>query len=97
MSTIIGKLNTLHNSSCSKSKGDLPMSNLNNINLNLELGQEILVGNNNERAKITKIEYHDKTGEININTTRGPRKVLTFRLCEDRYSGAYENPADKYR
>jgi hypothetical protein len=79
-----GKLNTLHNSSCSKSKGDLPMSNLNNINLNLELGQEILVGNN-------------KTGEININTTRGPRKVLTFRLCEDRYSGAYENPADKYR
>jgi hypothetical protein len=97
LSTIIGKLNTLHNSSCSKSKGDLPMSNLNNINLNLELGQEILVGNNNERAKITKIEYHDKTGEININTTRGPRKVLTFRLCEDRYSGAYENPADKYR
>jgi hypothetical protein len=97
LSTIIGKLNTIHNSSCSKSKGDLPMSNLNNINLNLELGQEILVGNNNERAKITKIEYHDKTGEININTTRGPRKVLTFRLCEDRYSGAYENPADKYR
>ena len=97
MSTIIGKLNTIHNSSCSKSKGDLPMSNLNNINLNLELGQEILVGNNNERAKITKIEYHDKTGEININTTRGPRKVLTFRLCEDRYSGAYENPADKDR
>lgn len=92
-----GKLNTLHNSSCSKSKGDLPMSKLNNINLNLELGQEILVGQNNERAKITKIEYHDKTGEININTTRGPRKVLTFRLCEDRYSGAYENPADKYR
>ena len=97
LSMVNGKLNTLHNSSCSKSKGDLPMSNLNNINLNLELGQEILVGNNNERAKITKIEYHDKTGEININTTRGPRKVLTFRLCEERYSGAYENPADKYR
>jgi len=28
---------------------------LKNINLNLELGQEILVGQNGERAKITKI------------------------------------------
>jgi len=74
-----------------------PMSTLRNISLNLELGQEILVGKNDERAKITKIEYHDKTGEININTTRGPRKVLTFRLAEDRYSGACDNPADKYR
>ena len=73
------------------------MSTLRNINLNLELGQEILVGQNNERAKITKIEYHDKTGEININTTRGPRKVLTFRLAEDSYSGAFDNPADRYR
>jgi hypothetical protein len=73
------------------------MSTLKNISLNLELGQEILGGQNNERATITKIEYHDKTGEININTTRGPRKVLTFRLCEDTYSGAYDNPADKYR
>lgn len=69
---------------------------LKNINLNLELGQEILVGPNNDRAKITKIEYHEKTGEININTTRGPRKVLTFRLCEQD-EGNYENPADKYR
>jgi len=73
------------------------MSRLSKLDLSLELGQEILVGQNNERAKITKIEYHDKTGEININTTRGPRKVLTFRLCQDSYSGAYENPADKYR
>lgn len=77
--------------------GDFSMSTLKNISLNLEIGQEILVGQNDERAKITKIEYHDKTGEININTTKGPRKVLTFRLIEDRYSGAYENPADKYR
>ena len=73
------------------------MSTLRNISLSLELGQEILVGQNNERAKITKIEYHEKTGEININTTRGPRKALTFRLCEDSYSGACDNPADKYR
>lgn len=70
---------------------------LKNLNLNLEIGQEILVGQNNERARITKIEYHERSGEININTTRGPRKALTFRLCEDRYSGASDNPADKYR
>ena len=70
---------------------------LKNLNLNLEIGQEILVGQNNERARITKIEYHERSGEININTTKGPRKALTFRLCEDRYSGASDNPADKYR
>lgn len=69
---------------------------LRNISLNLELGQEILVGPNNDRATITKIEFHEKTGEININTTRGPRKVLTFRLCEQSQE-EYENPADRYR
>ena len=72
-----------------------PMT-LRNINLNLELGQEIIVGPNNDRAKITKIEYHEKTGEVSLNTTRGPRKALTFKLCESSDSG-YENPADKYR
>lgn len=69
---------------------------LRNINLNLELGQEILVGPNNDKATITKIEFHEKSGEININTTRGPRKALTFRLCEQNEE-AFENPADKYR
>lgn len=69
---------------------------LRNINLNLEIGQTILVGQNNEPAQITKIEFHEKSGEININTTRGPRKVLTFRLCEQDDS-TYENVADKYR
>ena len=56
---------------------------LKNINLSFELGQEILVGPNNDRAKITKIEFHDKSGEIRINTTRGPRSVLTFRLLQE--------------
>lgn len=70
---------------------------LKNISLNLELGQTILVGPNNEPAEITKIEFHEKTGEVNINTTKGPRKVLTFRLSSDQHSGAYDNPADKYR
>jgi hypothetical protein len=72
------------------------MSNLRNLNLNLELGQTILVGQNNEPAQITKIEFHEKSGEIDINTTRGPRKVLTFRLC-DEANESYDNPADKYR
>jgi hypothetical protein len=72
------------------------MSTRKNISLNLELGQEILVGPNNERATITKIEFHEKSGEIDINTTRGPRKALTFRLCEQG-NETYDNPADKYR
>lgn len=70
---------------------------LRNISLNLELGQTILVGQNNEPATITKIEFHEKTGEVNINTTKGPRKALTFRLCEQTSDDQYENPADKYR
>lgn len=69
---------------------------LRNINLNLELGQEILVGPNNDRAKITKIEFHEKSGEVTLNTTRGPRKAFTFRLCESEQA-EYTNPADKYR
>ena len=72
------------------------MSNLRNINL--EVGQQILVGQTNEHAKITKIEYFDKTGEVSINTTRGPRKALTFRLCDDSDRlPLSRNPADKYR
>ena len=54
-----------------------------NLNVNLEVGQEILVGKNNDKAKITKIEFHPKSGEVSINTTKGPRKALTFRLCPE--------------
>ena len=68
---------------------------LKNISLNLELGQTILVGQNREPAQITKIEFHEKSGEININTTKGPRKALSFALCEQNSDS--ENPADKYR
>ena len=71
------------------------MSKLKNIQLNLEVGQEILVGPHNDRARITKIEFHEKSGEIDINTTRGPRKALTFKLCER--SEEPDNPADRYR
>jgi len=73
---------------------ETPMT-LKNLNLNLELGQTILVGQNNQPATITKIEYHERTGEVSINTTKGPRKALTFRLCNE--SPDYEKPADRYR
>lgn len=70
---------------------------LKNISLNLELGQTILVGPKNEPAEITKIEFHEKSGEIDINTTKGPRKALTFKLCEQSQDNESINPADKYR
>jgi len=72
------------------------MANMKNISLNLSVGQEILVGPNNDKAKITKIEYHERSGDIELKTTKGSRKALTFKLCEDRSSDNM-NPADKYR
>jgi hypothetical protein len=68
------------------------MSTLTNISLNLELGQTILVGKNKTPATITKIEYHDRTGEIVLNTTKGSRRALTFSLPTDLAVGA-----DRYR
>lgn len=70
------------------------MSTLRNISLDLSLGQTILVGPKKEPAEITKIEYHPKSGEISLNTTKGPRKALTFALVEN---SDYEVDADKYR
>jgi hypothetical protein len=70
------------------------MSTLRKLNLELELGQTILVGPNSQPAEITKIEYFERTGEISINTTRGPRSALTFRLAP---TDNLENPADRYR
>lgn len=68
------------------------------ISLNLAVGQKILLGPNSEPAEITKIEFHEKSGEIDINTTRGPRKALTFRLAEEHNSNnSTRTPADKYR
>jgi hypothetical protein len=69
---------------------------LKTISLNLELGQKILVGPNDTPAEITKIEFHEKSGEVSLNTTRGPRKAFTFKLC-DQGQDDYDNPADKYR
>jgi hypothetical protein len=72
------------------------MSTLNKITLDLELGQTILVGPNDRPAKITKIEYFPKTGEISLNTTCGPRKALTFKLPAGDVD-SHSDPADKYR
>ena len=70
--------------------------NLRTLQLNLEVGQEIAVGKYDDKAKITTIEYFPKSGDISINTTKGPRKALTFRLIESDGS-EYDCPADKYR
>jgi len=71
------------------------MSTLRKLTLDLELGQTILVGQGNKPATITKIEYHENSGEITINTTRGPRKALTFRLLA--VEPEVNDPADRYR
>ena len=64
------------------------------IQINLALGQDILVDQKQEKATITKIEHFEKSGDIVINTTRGTRKALTFRLLPEVQTG---DPADKYR
>jgi hypothetical protein len=74
------------------------MTTLNRISVDLELGQTILVGPNDQLAEITKIEYHEKSGEISLNTTRGPRKALTFKIAVSGNSEEqFANPADKFR
>jgi len=59
------------------------MSSLSRITIDLELGQTILVGKNRTPATITKIEYHERSGEISLNTTQGPRKAFTFSLSTE--------------
>lgn len=66
------------------------------LSLELKVGQLIKIGKGNATAEITKIEYHPKSGDIEINTTRGPRKVLTFSLI-DTPEEDFECVADKYR
>lgn len=70
------------------------MSTLNKITVDLELGQTILVGKNRTPAEITKIEYHERSGEISLKTTKGTRRALTFALAPEVMP---DNPADKYR
>ena len=55
------------------------------------------MGQNRQPAQITKIEFNEKSGEIDINTTKGPHKALSFALCADDALDSSINPADKYR
>lgn len=74
----------------------IPMT-LRSIDLSLEIGQEILVGKSKKPAKITKIEFFEKSGEIVIGTTEGTRQALTFSLSPKLMSEDYSCAADKYR
>jgi len=60
------------------------------LDIHLELGQEIYVGKSKKPAEITKIEYHEKSGEVTINTTAGPRSVFTFSLKPSRPGYRYQ-------
>lgn len=75
---------------------EIPMK-MRDINLSLAIGDEILVGQNKDKAKITKIEFFEKSGEVVIGTTRGTRKALTFSIPTDQREEELMCPADKYR
>jgi hypothetical protein len=59
------------------------------LDIHLELGQQIFVGKNKKPAEITKIEYHENSGEVTINTTEGPRSVFTFSLKPQKTGHRY--------
>jgi hypothetical protein len=67
--------------------------NCRKISIDLVVGQQIQLGNH--VATITKIEQHS-SGDITIGTTRGSRKVLTFKLLPDQPTVS-SVAADKYR
>lgn len=56
------------------------MGTYNKLTIELEVGQRILVGKNRTPAEITKIEYHERSGDIELKTTRGTRRALTFSI-----------------
>ena len=70
---------------------------INTFDLSLALGQTILVGQKKEPAEITKIEFFEKSGELVIGTTKGPRKALTFSIPAGTREEELMCPADKYR
>ena len=68
----------------------------NSVTINLNVGDEILVGKfRNSRAKITKIEVA-KSGDVLLKTTKGERMALTFRRVPEEFEDS-RRPADKYR
>ena len=65
--------------------------NVKHIDIHLRVGQTIMI--KGKPATINKIEYHERTGEIELKTTQGNRRALTFQLVDD----APEDPAERYR
>ena len=63
-------------------RGESQMSNYNKLTIELEVGQKILVGKSRTPAEITKIEYHERSGDIELKTTKGSRRALTFSICD---------------
>jgi len=56
------------------------MSKLDTVTIELSVGDEILLGKSRTPATITKIEYHERSGDIELRTTKGARRALTFSL-----------------
>ena len=56
------------------------MSSLSRLTVELEIGQTIVV--KGRKVEITKIEYHERSGDVVIGTTGGSRKALTFSLVD---------------
>ena len=59
------------------------MSKLDTVTIELSVGDEILIGKNRTPATITKIEYHERSGDIELRTTKGTRRALTFSLPKE--------------
>ena len=60
--------------------GESAMSKLETITIELKVGDEILIGKSRTPATITKIEYHSRSGDIELRTTKGARRALTFSM-----------------
>ena len=56
------------------------MADVKTFTVHLEVGQKILVGKSRKPAEITKIEWFERSGELELRTTEGKRKALTFAL-----------------
>lgn len=56
------------------------MSKLDTVTIELSVGDQILIGKSRTPATITKIEYHERSGDIELRTTKGTRRALTFSL-----------------
>jgi len=63
--------------------------NVKSIDITLRVGQTIII--KGRPATINKIEYHERTGEIELKTSQGSRRALTFQLVDEG------DPVERYR